>query len=423
MLAALGCAHDEDDGASLGKGCDLRQPAAFSVISNDYETTSISLLDTDGKVTCKDFINSGSASTGLSTALSGDVVAKTPGRKPSAILTLIDRFTVDVITRVDTEDGEVLGQIKTKNDNQKDDLAFGANPQDVYQLSADSAWVSRHSPNEAATDEHPDRGLDLIEFDPTGFERTGKRISFWELNADAERENEDGETETVTAFARPVKIVPIGDRPEQVVVGIASLSAMFDAAGPGMVALVDLEAGDVEKVELPGMQNCGDVVAVPGDRDRVVVACLGFYRGEPRDSAGIALLHLEEDELSIEHVWHAKDDVEAAVAVSNVIALGGTEVIAVAQGSSDAEHDTAYVVDIEDGSQEALFTAEDAYVVGAGAYSESTRLLLIPDASTDAEDVPSAGVRRFRRDEEGRFSTLDTLALHRVLPARLVSAL
>ena len=413
---------DEPTEPEIAGACGTDQAALFAVTANDYETTSVSLLAADGSILCQDFINSGSAPTGLSTALSGDVVLPTPGRTPSSVLTLIDRYTTDVITRVDTVSGEVLGQVKTKDSSSPEKAAFGANPQDVYYLG-DRAWVSRHTPNETVDDDDADRGLDLIEIDPQAFERTGERISFWDLNRDAQRSNDEGMTQTVTAYARPASIVPIGDGEDTVVVGIASLSDMFDAAGPGLVALVDLADGEVSELELPDLQNCGNVAPVPGDDDRVVVGCLGFYRGVQRDTAGLAVLHYDGDALAIEHTWHAKDHPDAAMAVANLISLGGTEVIAVLQAGAEAEQDSAYLVDIESGAQTEVFQATGRYVVGSGAYNAEMGLLLMPDASTDGDGVPTAGLRRFERDEDGNFSELDVKPVHPVLPPRVVRAL
>ncbi len=407
------------------------QPLAYGVVAGDRTVTSISLLEPDGDVLARDFINSGSAPAGLVTALSGDVVLPTRSGEPEA-LTIIDRFRTDVITRVDPATGEILGQVKTHEPNDNDnDTAFSSNPQDYVYFGPHDAWVTRFEPNIDAEEDDPDRGIDLLHIDPTDFTR-GERISLWHLNGEAERENPDTmETETVTVYARPSDMVRLG---EKLVVGIASLSLSYDAAGKGMVALVDPEERSAEGVELPGLQNCGTVVPVADDATRVVVACSGFFRGAPRDTAGLALLKLEDNELAIEHVWRGRDDEEAPLTVAAVVSLGGTQVVAMAAGAravTDDEgnelepstNDVMYVVDISSGEHTELFEASGRYVIGSGAFDSQQGLLLVPDASTDADGKPTAGVRTFQSQGDGSFEAGDVIKTDDILPPRLVRPL
>ncbi len=407
------------------------EPLAFGVVAGDRTVVSITLLQPDGDMLAQDFINSGSASTGLVTALSGDVVLPTRSGDPG-VLTILDRFRTDVITRIDPRTAEVLGQLKTHAPNESDDASsFSSNPQDYVHISDDEAWITRFGVNASADADDPDRGVDLLRIDPTNFER-GERISLWHLNGEAERQNPDTmETEMVTVYAKPSSIVRLTDR---LVVGIASLSLTFDAAGKGMVALVDLKTQSAEGFELPELQNCGTVVPVVDDATRVIVACSGFFRGVPRDTAGLAILHLENGALEIEHVWRGKDDVDAPLSVSSVVSLGGSEVVAVATGSfgstddagneiEPATNDTMYVVDVATGEQTELFQASGQFKIGSGAFNPRKGLLLVPDASVNAEGLPTAGVRTFRRMENGSLARGDTIKTDEVLPPRLVRPL
>lgn len=424
-LGLLACGPD----AQQAIGSVGAQPVGFAVVSSDRTATSVSLLGPGGELLSPGFVHSGSATTGLVTALSGDVVVPTRSGDPNA-LTLIDRLRTDVITRIDPGSGAVFGQVKTHtpNDGKSDEASFSSNPQDYVYWGEHDAWVTRFQPNVGAEPGHPDRGLDLLHIDPTDFQR-GDRISLWPLNSQAERQNPDTlETERVTSYARPSAMVRLGDK---LMVGIASLSLSFDAAGPGLVAWVDPEARSAEGFELPGLQNCGDVAPVPGDATRAVVACSGFFRGEPRSSAGLAILKLEEGELSIEHLWRGADHPESALAVSSVVSLGGTEVVAVELGQSPVtdeagnqtqagSNDGLYLLDIASGEQRAVLTAEGRFVLGPGAFSAETGLLLVPDASSDEDGRPTAGIRTLERRSDGSLSPRETLELDPILPARLV---
>lgn len=427
-LIQLACGPEQDQViGSVGP-----EPVGFAVVSGDRTVTSISLLGPTGALLAPDFVHSGSATAGLVTALSGDVIVPTRSGDP-ATLTLIDRFRTDVVTRIDPRTGAVLGQVKTQasNDDESDEASFSSNPQDYIHWGERDAWVTRFQPNVGVEPGHPDRGLDLLHIDPASFER-GERISFWPLNSAAERQNPDTlETESVTSYARPSAMVRLGNR---LVVGIASLSLSFDAAGPGLVAWVDPEARSAEGFELPRLQNCGSVAPVAGDSSRVVVACEGFFRGVPRDTAGLAILRRQDDELSIEHLWHAADHPEAALSVSSVVSLGGSEVAAVALGQSPVtdesgnetragSSDRLYRLDIATSEQEAVFAAEGQFVIGPGAFNTETGLLMVPDASSDDDGRPTAGVRLLQWQPDGILEPIEVLALDPILPPRLVRPL
>lgn len=418
----------------FGAGADASvddEPLAFAVVSTDRTVSTVALLDPGGEVLAEDFIHSGSAPVGLVTALSGDVVLPTRSGDPG-ILTLLDRFRTDVVTRVDPATGRVLGQVRTQAPNADSDTAsYSSNPHDYVYLGPHDAWVSRFEPNYAAGQGDPDRGNDLLHLDPGTFTR-GARIDFSHLTQRGQRHNPDtGQTQTVDVYARPSGMVRLGDR---LVVGLAGLSQRFDAVGQGRVALVDPDAGSAEGFDLPGLQNCDSVQPVPDTGDRVVVACSGFYRGVQRQTAGVALLSLRDDALRVEALWRAADDPTAPLSVAGVVPVGGSVVVAMAPGqaassAADGEpaqtgtHDTVYLLDLESGEQNAFFTAAGRFKVGAGAYNARRGLLLLPDASVDAQGRPTGGVRLFARREDGSFEPGRVIALDPVLPPWQVAPL
>lgn len=429
---ALACAEQEPDaiGGVPGFGDDPPrapadgldpEPLAYAVVSSDRTISSVALLTPEGEVLRRAFVHSGSATVGLVTALSGDVVVPSSSGDPR-VLTLIDRFRADVVTRIDVASGEVLGQLRVQA-RAAGQSAFSSNPQDLATLGAREAWLSRYNPNADAEPEDADAGNDLVRIDPRTLERSEERIDLSPLDTMAERVNPDSdEREQVRAYARPGRIVSLG---RKLVVGLSRISLRFDALGEGAVALVDVDSGEVQALPLPGLRNCSQVVAVPDDATHVVVGCTGpLARGSGREYAGVALLSLEFGELVVERMWRAADEPDAPIAVFNVVSLGDTLVAAVAPGDEgERRPDQLYRVDLATGSQQRLVAAGDAWVLGDGAYNPRTRLLLVPDASTDGDGRPTAGLRRLELNEARELDERDVIAIDAALPARQVAPL
>ena len=266
MSNGAGIGADDAD-AAVGDS-----PRGYAVISGDYTVISVGVLHPDGELREREVIHSGSAPTGLVTAFSGDVVLAGNANDPG-VLTLIDRFRADVITRIDLASGDVLGQVKTQTPNSEStDDAYSSNPHDYVLIDERSAWVSRYEPNPDVEIDDIDRGADLFRIDPTDFERTRDRIEFSEWDSEGERESPDtGEKETVHIYARPSALVQLGD---YMVVGIDAMSRGYDAAGPGMVALVHRGAArsQCSARACRGGRQGGD-----GDGTRVAIGD-GFYR-------------------------------------------------------------------------------------------------------------------------------------------------
>jgi hypothetical protein len=419
----------EDDAGARADGGSPDSPRGYAVVSGDYSVVSIGILHPDGELREREIIHSGSASAGLVTALSGDVKVASNATDPG-VLTIIDRFRTDVITRLDLDSGEVLGQVKTHTPNAESlDDAYSSNPQDYVFIDDEHAWVSRYEPNPDVSESHADHGADLLRLKPGDFERTEDRISFAAWNSEARRADADSnEGDMVTVYARPSALVRLGG---YVAVGIETLSIGYDAAGKGMVALVDLEAQEVvQMLELDGLQNCGDLDAVPADETRVAVGCSGFYRGVQRDGGGLAVLRLQGDALSVEQVWRAKEHPDAALTIYGVCAVSATEIVATAAGGVEQDeegeplqpNDKLFLVDLASGEQTEILEAGMSYVIGGAAYDANAKLLLVPDATTDGGGKPSAGVRRYKRSEGGDFEELSITKLDDILPPRQIRA-
>src|SRR5687768_2396120 len=91
-----------------GRGTDATE--ALVVVSSDYQSSNVSLLGFDGSVLTPSILHSGSVTTGLSAALSGDVVLPTSAVSGSDIV-LVDRVPDAVLTWLDARSARVRAQL------------------------------------------------------------------------------------------------------------------------------------------------------------------------------------------------------------------------------------------------------------------------------------------------------------------------
>ena len=362
----------------------------YAVVSSDFSSSSIAMLDADFVAINESWLNSGTTYPGLVATLSGDVVLPTR-QADDATFAIIDRFFTDVVTRFYVPSGNLDGQVRAHGDI--GDSGFSSNPQDLIFVDADSAWVPRYENNPSPSASPETRGNDLLEIDPSEMSRTGRRIDLSSLNTTETVMTGNGPVE-VEVFARPSRGVLVGST---IVVGLDRISASFDAAGTGMVAVIDLEDDSVVGIELPGLASCGRLVPVPGAPRKVVVACLGFsvpfgLEEQVRATSGIALLDVGESEVTIEEVWRVGD--HAAIAVNAVTAVDSRRVLGVANGDVVTSNDQLFLIDLLSGDQELVHEASRSFVIGESAYDPDSEMLYVPDASADA-------VVEFAADEGG----------------------
>ena len=375
-LAAVGCG---DSSSALDP---LDAMPRYAVVSSDYSSSSIAMLDEDFEVIDESWLNSGTTYPGLVATLSGDVVL--PNRQAGdETFAAIDRLFTDVVTRFFVPSGNLNGQARTHGE--VGDTGFSSNPQDFIFVDADSAWAPRYNSNFNPAAPPENQGNDLFEINPTDMSATGARIDLSSLDTTATVMTDDGPIE-VDVFARPSRGVLVGSR---IVVGLDRISGSFDAAGDGMVAIVDLEDESVQGLELAGLKSCGNAVPVPGAPSKVVVACVGFaqpYGDEPqvRASSGIALLDVADAEVTIERLWRLADHPASAIAVNSVIAIDAQRVVGVANPDSKRTLDALYETDLTTGVQELVHESSGSFVVGLPAYDPDSEMLYVPDAAQDA---------------------------------------
>lgn len=399
-LAIAGCG-DDGSGGSVGALDPLDAMPRYAVVISDFSSTSIAMLDEDFIVIDASWLNSGTTYPGLIATLSGDVVL--PNRQAGdGTFAVIDRFLTDVVTRFFVPSGNLNGQVRTHGD--VGESGFSSNPQDFIFAGEDSAWASRYESNLNPMAPPENQGNDLIEVNPADMSATGARIDLSSFDTTATAMAQDGPVE-VDVFARPSRGVLVGST---IVVGLDRISANFDAAGPGMVAVVDLTDESVEGVELPGLKSCGNALPVPGAPTKVVVACVGF--GQPfgdlpqvRASSGIALLEVGESGVNVERVWRVSDHPEAPIAVNSVVAIDEQRVVGVATGDFATTFDELYLVDLATGAQELVHGSTGSFVIGLSAFDADSGMLFVPDAGANT-------VLEFA-DDDGSFVQVGSTAI------------
>lgn len=377
----------------------LNATPRYAVISSDFSSSSIAMLDEDFVVIDESWLNSGTTYPGLVATLSGDVVL--PNRQAGdGTFAVIDRFLTDVVTRFFVPSGNLNGQVRTHGD--VGDSGFSSNPQDFIFAGEDSAWTPRYESNLNPSAPRENQGTDLIEINPGDMSVTGARIDLSSLNTTAIVMTQDGPVE-VEVFARPSRGVLVGSL---IVVGLDRISANFDAAGPGMVAVVDLEDESVTGLELPGFKSCGNAGPVPGAPSKVVVSCVGFaqpFGDEPqvRASSGIAILDVGESGVMIERVWRVADHPSEAIAINSVVALDERRVVGVATGDFATTVDELYLLDLATEAQDLIHASDGSFVIGLSAYDADSEMLYVPDVVANA-------VLEFAADEDGFTETGST---------------
>jgi len=380
-LAVAGCNGSESPSGTAALTPLDRMPC-YAVVSSDFSSSSIAMLDESFDLIDESWLSSGTTYPGLVATLSGDVVLPTR-QADDQTFALIDRFLTDVVTQFFVPSGNLNGQVRTHGDI--GDSGFSSNPQDLIVVTSKSAWVPRYDSNFDPDALGENQGNDLFEIDPTDMTPTGARIDLSSLNTTAFVDAAPAPIE-VEVLARPSRGVLIGST---ILVGLDRISAAFDAAGPGMVAVVDLDGGSVDGVELGDLAGCGRVVPVPGAPSKVAVACVGFSNpfndeAQLRASSGVAILDVTADGVTTERIWRVSSDDGSKRAVGSLIALDAERVLAVSSGNFVDTTDTLYLIDLLSGTQTPVHVSAGSFTIGVSAWDPDSEMLYVPDAAARA---------------------------------------
>lgn len=380
VLTMAGCGDTSTSTGGLGTPAlaPLDATPVYAVVSSDFSSSSIAVLDEGFELIDESWLNSGTTYPGLVATLSGDVVLPTR-QQGTGTFSVIDRFLTDVVTQFFVPSGNLRGQVRTLGET--GDSGFSSNPQDIIFIDEDSAWIPRYEFNLDEDAPPENQGNDLVEINPSDWSATGMRIDLSVLNT-----MEMVDENTVETFARPGRGVLIGST---IVLGLDRISAAFDAAGPGAVALVDVEAESILTLEFEGLKNCGRVVPIPGEPTKAAIACVGFSNPfgdavQIRATSGIAVIDVQTGGAAVERVWRAADDEDSVVAVNALIALDAERVLAVANGNFVDTTDTLYEIDLTSGSQSPIVNSTGSFTIGTSAYDADGGRLYTPDAAVNA---------------------------------------
>lgn len=401
----------------------LPETPAFALVAADYrrDAAAVAMLRADGTVITPSWIDSGTTAVGLDTTLSSDVVLPTEPCD-AGVLTLIDRESRDVVTRIAVPSGEVLVQLRLVARG-PDLPAFSSNPQDVACVDG-TGWVPRFGRSREASPVPANAGSDLVPLDlAAGTWDPAARVDLapWgsEIVHPAPREGR--------AAPHPSSAVALADG--RLLVGLArvDLTTREFGAASGAVVVVDPDGGGVAEVPLPGLANCADVTREPTAPDApeaAWVSCLGWAASfdgfgdaaNRRPTAGLArLVRGEGGGWSVDAIWRGADHPGSPLAVVDPVPLGGRRALAVAWGDPDgARPDALHEVDLGTGAVREVLVADEAFALGSAAVDRETGTILWPDAVR--------GVRRLRPDGGG-FVELDAIPIPGALPARIVAAL
>jgi hypothetical protein len=280
LLGALACNVSDDDVTTTGvelpnePGPEGSEPRGFFVLESDYSSTSVSLVDPGGEVLSPLFIGSASADTGLSTALSGDVVPPS-GALAGDEVVLIDRDAA-VLTWVNLETTAVRAQLNVGT-------GFAANPQDYVPVSDDKAYVARFEQNGSSGLEDFDQGSDLLVIDPSAATVVG-RIDLTPVL--------DGEDPSY--LPRATRALAAGDR---VLLLAQAGNAAFEFLDTRLV-VIDARMDTIEQVlVLEGMTSCANLALSP-DGDELAIACNGAFGQDPEQGfpdAGVVIVELADE--------------------------------------------------------------------------------------------------------------------------------
>ncbi len=361
---------------------------AVRSVSANFDDSSFAMLNADGDPIYEAWVTSGVTPVGLSGAIHSDNAMPTLEARDGSF-TIIDRAGADRITRFQFPDGNVLGQMRTQVDDGSS--GFSSNPQDVAFIDATHALVSRYGHNLDPAAAPLNRGTDLVEIDPTTMTLTGERVDLSGFNTTVEFEGDEGPV-TLDVYARPSRMVltPNGF----VVVALEMISAGFETAIDGIVAIVDAETHAVTSHPLPGLENCGYVFPVPGAPNHVAVRCLGYYDDAPDEHAGLVILYVDPDGVVKEAAsYRASEHPGEPNPTNNVVMLSTRRFVGVDHGEWDdtTDVDVAYFVDLEAGTTTPVLTApKGTDLFGTMAYYPQNGLVLAP-SRTD-------GLHRLRYD-------------------------
>lgn len=254
------------------------------VVSSDYQSTNVSVLDNEGNVLSASILSSASESTALSAPLSGDVVTPT-ARASGDELVLIDRYPASVLTWLSLTSGDVRAQLDVST-------GFAANPRDYVELADGRAYVSRFESNPEAGKTSYDGGGDLLILDPVVPRIVGR------IDLTAAMQDAPG------FLPRASRMLRSGDA---VYVLLLGYDADFSSAAASRLVRIDARTDTIDHVlVLDDLFGCEGLASAP-DGERLAISCSGRLTGGVTSSpVGSGLVVIAGDGSAITSVYPAE---------------------------------------------------------------------------------------------------------------------
>ncbi|RJO63258.1 MAG: hypothetical protein C4523_21065 [Myxococcales bacterium] len=359
-------------------------PWAIAVVGTDYMSTSISILDpAEQELFREGVIHSGSTESGLSTALSGDVVL--PRRyNPENRLVLIDRFPNSVLTFLDPEDFSVSGQLSVAT-------GFASNPHDFLWLDTHKAYVTRYEVNPRPGGAVNDGGDDILIVDPTDHTILGSVP----LTSFADDD----------LLARPDQMAEANDL---VWISLNHLSRDFGEAGGGLLVAVDPTTDKVaHRLTIPEARNCTALVAASA-KNALYVSCSGLFISEETHLYGwgtVVAVDLAVDPPTASFLRRASADDPRPYGF-DLDFLPPKHLLAVRFGDLARDvPDLAVVIDVDNGEERVLHTASSPYGMGGILADPERGLVYVGDADSQR---PRVYVYKLDGDNFKRIGEIET---------------
>ncbi len=236
----------------------------FVVVSSDYQSSHISLLNLGGTWDSSTLIATGSTNPGLSLDFSGDLVMPSAPSLGSRLF-VIDRFPNSVLSSISLIDGSIEAQLDVST-------GFSANPHDLVVLPDGRLLVTRYDSNLIPDAEPLAHGGDLLV-----------------LDARLTRIEQELELSGSLPMLRP-PLLPHPDRAlligDSVFVVVASYSADYQHSGSSFLVALDAHSLAVSHVvSLEPYQGCAGL-SVRADQEELTVVCSGRWYGADNAAIG-----------------------------------------------------------------------------------------------------------------------------------------
>ncbi len=205
-------------------------------------------------------------------------------------IVLLDRYPNSVLTFVDPNDFNVIGQLSVAT-------GFASNPHDFLWLEENKAYVTRYEKNPTSGTQPYDGGDDILIVDPIAREITG-RIDLSSY-ADTDSNPDLQSRPARMAYADGV-----------VWTTLDHLNSTFEEAGEGRIVGIDTATDSVmEMIRLENVTNCTGIEYV-AKKNSLYVSCCGLFVSgieSQREHSAIIRIDLNGDEPELS-VLHSADD-------------------------------------------------------------------------------------------------------------------